>query len=64
MPSPGELARVVRLHGELLHLALADADATKKLAGEVPPGASPSEVAAWTGVARTIMNLDEFLTRE
>ena len=34
------------------------------LAGaELPAGASAAEAAAWMGVARTLMNLDEFVTR-
>jgi hypothetical protein len=28
------------------------------------PGVDPAEAAAWTGVARTLLNLDEFITRE
>ena len=30
----------------------------------VPPGTERLELAAWTGVARGLMNLDEFMTRE
>ena len=28
------------------------------------PGVAKAEAAAWVGLARTLLNLDEFLTRE
>ena len=31
---------------------------------EVPRGVALAEVAAWTSVARVLLNLDEFITRE
>jgi hypothetical protein len=30
----------------------------------LPPGEQQLDMAAWTGVARGLMNLDEFVTRE
>ena len=30
----------------------------------VPQGVSQAEIAAWTVVCRTLMNLDEFITRD
>ena len=50
------------------HRALyaSDPDATAALLGgePLPPGVSPPEAAAWIAVARTLLNLDEFITRE
>ena len=41
---------------------------TKKLAGsgvdELPEGATPTQLAAWTTVARVLLNLDETITKE
>jgi hypothetical protein len=34
------------------------------IAGPAPPGAANDELAAWVIVGRTLMNLDEFITRE
>ncbi len=64
-PSAREAGRLERLHAELLALAREDAAAAAKLAGQpLPEGADAADVAAWVGVARTVMNLDEFVTRE
>ena len=40
------------------------AEAPAKIAPFVPAGEDRLEVAAWTGLARGLMNLDEFITRE
>jgi hypothetical protein len=64
-PTPAERARLRRLYEELLALSRAQPDQGAKLAGTpVPAGVTPPEAAAWVGVARAIMNLDEFVTRE
>ncbi|HWD18668.1 MAG TPA: PSD1 and planctomycete cytochrome C domain-containing protein [Verrucomicrobiae bacterium] len=40
-------------------------DDARKIAGrECPAGTEPARYAAWVVVARTVLNLDEFLTRE
>jgi hypothetical protein len=44
--------------------ALALDQANLLIGAEPPPGASPSEAAAWVTTAQTIMNLDEFFVRE
>jgi hypothetical protein len=36
----------------------------KKLAEEIPPGSTPTQVAAWTAVSRVLLNLDETITKE
>jgi len=38
--------------------------ATKIVGDKVPEGVSVNETAAWTTLARVLMNLDEFITRE
>jgi hypothetical protein len=44
---------------------LADDDKSKqKLSAAMPGGASPADLAAWTAVARVVMNLDEAITKE
>ena len=64
-PSPAEAARLKRLYTEMLPLLRANPIAAAKLAGkELPAGLDPAETAAWVTVARTVLNLDEFITRE
>ena len=41
-----------------------DAEAAAKTAPFLPPGVTRADLAAWTSVARGMMNLDEFVTRE
>ena len=44
---------------------IADDDAAKeKLSNELPDGATPSDVAAWTALARVVLNLDETISKE
>jgi hypothetical protein len=46
-------------------LLLADDDKGKeKLTSNLPSGATPSELAAWTALARVVLNLDETITKE
>jgi hypothetical protein len=40
------------------------AKAVKKTAPSVPHGSTPTELAAWTCVARVLLNLDETITKE
>ncbi|HEY8504346.1 MAG TPA: DUF1553 domain-containing protein, partial [Gemmataceae bacterium] len=64
-PTSAERARLVRLFGELRALAAADPAGAAELAGpHRPPGADPAEAAAWAALARALLNLDEFVTRE
>ena len=60
-----ERARLVEHYDELLKLAKKDPAAAAKLLGK--PKAEDSDIAetaAWTAFARTLLNLDEFVTRE
>jgi hypothetical protein len=49
----------------LRHDFAGDETAARTFAGEPDPPAVPiAELAAWVGLARAVLNLDEFLTRE
>jgi hypothetical protein len=63
-PEPGEADRIATFVAKQKEILGAERDAARKLAAYVPDGASSLDVAAWTGVARGLMNLDEFITRE
>lgn len=60
-----ELALLEKLYGEFRQAATADAVAAAELAGEPKPAAAElAETAAAVAMARVILNLDEFVTRE
>ncbi|HEY1380275.1 MAG TPA: PSD1 and planctomycete cytochrome C domain-containing protein [Gemmataceae bacterium] len=63
-PAPAELARL----RQFLDLQTAeyesDSEAAKKLAAGVGVDVEPTRAAAWAAVARVLINLDEFITRE
>jgi len=64
-PTNAERERLAKLYDDLLALCQADADKAAKLAGtDLPAGTDAAEAAAWTGLARALLNLDEFVTRE
>jgi hypothetical protein len=64
-PSASELELLTRLYGDLRAACQADPEAAAKLIGKMKPAAADlAETAAWVGLARAIMNLDEFVTRE
>ena len=65
-PSPQERGVVVRLHEQALAHFRSHPDEARQMAGTLPkpPGATDAELAAWSVVGRTLMNLDEFITRE
>jgi hypothetical protein len=46
------------------HFAAATAEAEKVLPGTLPAGTDRAQAAAWTMLARVLLNLDEFITRE
>lgn len=63
-PESLEIDRLVQLFGELLAMAQNDPAAAEKLVGGYKPeGIRIEEAAAWVGLARTILNLDETITR-
>ena len=65
-PSDEELADVLALHQVHLATCRADEKASATIVGtqQLPPGISTAEAAAWIGVARALINLDEFITRD
>lgn len=64
-PSDAETSDVFALYQAARELAERDSDAATKLVGNpVPTSDSLTETAAWVTVGRTILNLDEFITRE
>jgi mono/diheme cytochrome c family protein len=66
VPDGSELDILARVHSAHLAIYRADPKTAADLLGSapLPPGVSKSEAAAWVAVARTLLNLDEFITRE
>jgi len=63
--SESERANVRALYNEARAAFDKDEASAKKLLGDSAPTAVPiAEAAAWTLVSRTLINLDEFITRE
>jgi hypothetical protein len=50
--------------GDVWQLVASDDAAKQKVAAELPKGTSERELAAWTAVARVMLNLDETITKE
>jgi hypothetical protein len=64
-PAATELARLTRLFEEFRSACQARPEAAAKLVGKMKEsGVEMPEVAAWVALARTLLNLDEFVTRE
>jgi hypothetical protein len=63
-PTSGERARLMQQFNDLHASAKKDPMAAAKLLGKGKPTVDPSEAAAWVALARTLLNLDEFITRE
>jgi hypothetical protein len=64
-PAESERDRLVKLLGDFRTLAAAQPTDAAKLTGDHrPEGVPPVEAAAWVALARTLLNLDEFVTRE
>ncbi len=63
-PSNSEAARLLALHADMLQSFRKAPAAAKKFAGAGASAEGAAEQAAWTAVARIILNLDEFVTRE
>ena len=59
------MKRLVLLYDDLMALAKGHPDEAARLAGKTrSAGVSVAEAAAWVALARALMNLDEFVTRE
>jgi mono/diheme cytochrome c family protein len=64
-PRPEERAILTRvLARQRIAFAAAPEGAKALLPATLPEGVRPDEFAAWVAVARVLMNLDEFITRE
>jgi hypothetical protein len=63
-PTAKELAILTRLYGDLKELCAAKPEEASKLLGKDKPSGDVAEAAAWTALARTLLNLDEFVNRE
>jgi hypothetical protein len=63
-PSRTERDRLARYYKDQRMLFENDPETVKTLAPNPIPGTESVEVAAWVGIGRVVMNLDEFITRE
>ena len=63
-PKPLEKDRTATYLARQKEILAAEPGAAEKLAPLVPPGEDQLELAAWTGVARGLLNLDEAIVRE
>jgi hypothetical protein len=70
-PTEAELSRLRKLHADARVEFEKDIETAKKLTGELTTDdgprttdGDPAEAAAWFVVARAVLNLDEFITRE
>jgi hypothetical protein len=64
-PSSEEAEILGELYDNLLRACRAKPDEAAQLVGKfAPAGADPAEAAAWVALARAVLNLDEFVTRE
>lgn len=63
-PRPSERERLGGYYDRQLGILQNDPESALKLMPLPPEGADPLEAAAWAGVGRVLMNLDEFITRE
>ncbi len=63
-PTSEERRVLLRLHERLLQLYRNDDAGAKAVVGETSGVVNVAEAAAWIALARTILNLDEFITRE
>lgn len=63
-PSRTESERLARYFEEQRKLFERETESVQKLAANPVPGLEQRELAAWVGVSRVLMNLDEFITRE
>jgi hypothetical protein len=63
-PTAAEKDRLTTFFGREREVVRQEVGAAGKIAPFVPAGEDAVDVAAWTGLARGVMNLDEFITRE
>jgi hypothetical protein len=63
-PKESEKERLARYFDQQLGLLKKDTKVASSLLPLAPEGVDPVEAAAWVGVSRVLLNLDEFITRE
>jgi hypothetical protein len=63
-PSAAEKDRLATYIDRQKGVFAAEPESAAKVAPFIPPGMDRMELAAWTGAARSLLNLDEFLVRE
>jgi hypothetical protein len=63
-PTPAELSRLARLLADFRALCREKPDEAARLTGQTKAGGGTPETAAWVALARALLNLDEFVTRE
>ena len=64
-PTEFELGRVGQLHRELVEIYRKDSESAEQLVADSKLENIPvAELASWISIARTILNLDEMITRE
>ena len=63
-PSQQEKERLSKYFDQQLGILKKDPKAVTALFPVAPDGTNPAEAAAWVGVSRVLLNLDEFITRE
>jgi hypothetical protein len=64
LPTQAERTALLGLHREMTELAKANPQEAGKLAGPTASAESRVDAAAWVGVTRLLLNLDEFMVRE
>lgn len=63
-PKPGEMERLVRFYKEQKEYLRRNPEATESLyAAHGVEGVDSTEAAVWVSISRTLLNLDEFITR-
>jgi hypothetical protein len=64
-PQPEEASRITTLLSQQMEgFRRSPADALKVIGPDIPAGMDIAQSATWTAVARALLNLDEFVTRE
>lgn len=63
-PSQQEKERLSKYFDQQLGILKKDSKAVTSLFPVAPDGTNSAEAAAWVGVSRVLLNLDEFITRE
>lgn len=65
-PSAYEIGEMKSLYSEELAMCRAHPEAARELVGDHVPSVDDEicDAAAWIGIARTVLNLDEFITRQ